>query len=108
MDEKHDDAPQGEPIIESASATTSPDNARSGHAAYVIFGVAVALLLALCAGLSSCATSISDVALRNVGVYGQGYGFGRDTDRGYEPEDLLDEILDEVDLVEHHTYGYLG
>ena len=36
--------PLAQPVIESASATTSPDNSSSGPAAYVIFAVGVAVL----------------------------------------------------------------
>ncbi|MBM6774045.1 hypothetical protein [Olsenella profusa] len=72
MDEKNDgrdemqtrpDPPQ---IIEGPSATTDPENARSGNAAYVIFGVAVAVLVLLALSLSSCATSLTQFGLSQV------------------------------------------
>ena len=39
-------------VIESASATTSPDNAHSGNTAYIITVVALAVVIALGMGLS--------------------------------------------------------
>lgn len=50
-----------ERVIETASGTTSPDNAKSGPAAYVIFAVVVAVLLALASSVSSCASAASQL-----------------------------------------------
>ncbi len=52
-DGQHNDAPS-RPIIETASATTSPDNARSGHMAYVIALIAILLLGLFGSGMSGC------------------------------------------------------
>lgn len=54
-------------VIEGPSATTDPDNSRSGSAAYVIFGVAVAVLVLLALSLSSCASSLAQLGLSRVG-----------------------------------------
>jgi hypothetical protein len=35
------------PVIESASATTSPDNANSGNTAYIVFGIAALVVTLL-------------------------------------------------------------
>ena len=44
-------------VIESASATTSHDNERSGPLAYVVFCIVVGLLALAVLGLSSCVSS---------------------------------------------------
>lgn len=49
--------------IETASATTSPDNANSGNAAYLITVVALAVLLALSVGLSGCLGTLVGASL---------------------------------------------
>lgn len=49
-------------VVESASATTSPDNERSGAGAYLIFALGVGLLVLLVTGLTSCASSLTRVA----------------------------------------------
>lgn len=50
------------PIIESASATTDPNNSKSGSGAYVVFLVVACLLLALVSSLSSCVGGLVNVA----------------------------------------------
>lgn len=58
--------PSAPQIIEGPSATTDPENSRSGNAAYVIFGVGVAVLVLLALSLSSCATSLAQFGLSRV------------------------------------------
>lgn len=79
------------PVIESASGTTDPENSSSGIGAYVVFGVAVALLAVLCLGVSSCTGMLSTLAAQSHD-HSNGYdldGFGHD-DPYY---DLYDEFL---------------
>ena len=92
-----------EPVIESASATTSPDNARSGNAAYIVFVVVAAVLLVLVSGISSCASALSDAAWQSSSGYGHGwveYDYRDDDDW----LDLLDELGD-VDGGSSPLYG---
>lgn len=49
-------------IVESASGTTSPDNADSGPFAYVAFGIGVALLALLVLSFTSCVGSVAKIA----------------------------------------------
>ena len=79
-------APQRvEPIIESASATTDPENCNSGPAAYVIFGCAAVLLVVLALGLSSCIGAVSQLALSGADTsYGYGYGDPYYDDYGFD------------------------
>ena len=82
------------PVIETASATTSPDNANSGPLAYVVFGIVIALLVLLGAGLSSCGSMLSSLADEDAwGYVGEDYpdNLPGNPD-GYENvEDLLRE-----------------
>lgn len=94
-----------EPVIESASATTSPDNANSGNGAYVVFAVVAVLLLVLVSGLSSCASALSDVAWRNAEAHswgGNGYYY---LDDDYYYDDWI-EILDELGGYGHDTHYF--
>ena len=96
-----------EPVIESASATTSPDNANSGNGAYVVFAVVAVLLLVLVSGLSSCASALSDVAWRNAEAHswgGNGYYYLDDYHDEFN-EDWL-EILDELGDYGHDTHYF--
>lgn len=72
------------PVIETASATTSPDNSNSGSAAYLIAagGLAVAMLIAW-----SLATAIMGFAAAALSDYYDSYG---SYDNGYDLEDLDD------------------
>lgn len=69
-----------QPVVESASATTSPDN-KSGAAPYVIVGVALACLLFLAAGVGNLVGTFGSLALSQSRDYGS---IG----------DLLDELDD--------------
>lgn len=90
MDDEKTAADKGtEPVIESASATTDPENANSGNAAYVVFAVVAALMLVLVTGLSSCTRALSDVAWANAD--GSDWAWV-----GYAPELEVDTWLDEL------------
>lgn len=56
------------PVIESASATTSPDNANSGNVAYILTAGAILLAIGLCMGLWNCTSSIVEAAVRSHGA----------------------------------------
>ena len=90
------------PIIESASATTSPDN-RSGVAPLVIVGVALAVALLLCYGIASFAESIITLALRT-GFPSDGYSY-----ESPDGSDSDDALLDEFDrLLDDYLSDRLG
>lgn len=86
----------GEPVIESASATTSPDNSDSGPLAYVVTGVVVLLLVLMVSGFSGCAAAMGRLAAGSVsGVAGDGFGTAL-------PEDWPDpEGLDDLGELDH-------
>lgn len=91
------------PVVETASATTSPDNASSGYAAYLIAaaGLAVAMLLAW--SLASTVLGIVGLALSDYGDYGGPGDINYDledldeTDRQQLIEDLIQQELDQQD-----------
>ena len=77
-------------IIETASATTDPDNSNSGSVAYVLFGVVAVLMLLLVLLVTSIIGSLgtyvsTDIALNNSPI---------------DVEDLrdIDELLEEDHL----------
>ncbi len=88
--EEHDGTWEQEPIIESASATTSPDNKNSGPAAYVIAGVSAVLLILASYGLSSCASSLVGYALVSDMAYSDDM-YDYDEYYDYDDEYYLDE-----------------
>lgn len=94
------------PIVESASATTDPDNQNSGPGAYIIFGVVVALLALLILSFSSCTSILSQQAslLSSTG-YGTGWDTRWDQDWDMDWDDQLDGLVDEVlsDPMEWHS-----
>lgn len=57
----------GRPVVETASATTDPDNARSGPGAYVAFALAAALVALFVFGLSSCVAALGDFVASDIG-----------------------------------------
>ncbi|MDM8271734.1 hypothetical protein [Thermophilibacter provencensis] len=101
MSEEINETPQVvDPVIESASATTSPDNSNSGHAAYVIFGCGIALLVILTLGLSSCVSTVSKLVVNDHALdHGNGYELYYDHDGydGYDDYDYLDDFGLEFD-----------
>lgn len=81
------------PIVETASATTSPDNARSGNSAYFIAILAIAVLGLVGTAISGCVSMVS--------------GFLEEEYYGYGPtayEQMLDERLDERDYDDFDDY----
>lgn len=87
------------PIIESASATTSPDNSNSGPFAYVITIVVVGALLLLVTSLASFASSVGQAALD--------LGLGQTYDPYYDfyLEDEYDGYDDFVPYDLEHVFG---
>lgn len=102
-DEKRDARAGDEPVVESASATTSPDNAGSGNGAYVVFVVVAALLMALVSALSSCTGALSDVAWQSRSWDGAGDG-----SRDWGQDDGWLDFLDELELDGHETHHFMG
>lgn len=83
MDETDDRLPtRVPPVIESASATTSPDNARSGPVAYVVTALVVGLLALFTLSLSSCVSAVGQIATT--------WGYARPDDYGYDYYDYYD------------------
>ena len=58
--------------IESASATTNPDNANSGAKAYVIAAIAIVVLIGISIGIGSCAALVGRAAYASRGSLGSG------------------------------------
>lgn len=83
-DQKED---MDEKPCQTASATTSSDNANSGPAAYVITAVALGLVLALSVSVGSCATSTAEFIAQNYAGDGALEGL----------DDLLGDVLGEED-----------
>ena len=94
-DERDANAPE-EHVIESASATTSRDNANSGNAAYVMFGVVVAVLFLLLFGVSSCTSALGDATARGLGDAVSGWEWEYRLEWGDEPRgnDGMDGLED--------------
>ena len=78
--------------IESASATTNPDNANSGAKAYVIAAIAIVVLIGISIGIGSCAALVGRAAYASRGSLGSGL-----TSRP-RSVDLDDYDLDDLDL----------
>ena len=80
------------PVIESASATTSPDN-NSGKWPYVLVAVVLAALVALSLALANAAQVIGTAIAEDYSGY-DGYGYNeRDDSNGYDDfEDFLDDL----------------
>lgn len=106
------------PVIETASATTSPDNKDSGPFAYVLTAVVVGLLAPLMLGFSGCASSLGQVggawSLREgpLSPYGSpGYEdeLERYLDDWLDPDDWPDLGQDpRYNLNDHHEGRHLG
>lgn len=90
---------RGSRPIETASATTSPDNASSGAAAYVIAAVTFALLLATAFGINSCTAQVTEIALEEYGgpiqIRPDGNRYEVDFDEGAPIFDYDGPIYDE-------------
>lgn len=97
--------PAQTPIIESASGTTDPENSHSGGAAYVIFGLAVVLLVLLCLGISSCTSTLGTLVSTDFGG-GRGHG-GHDLFDDYYDEDPYEDVLvPEDDYLDDYLFDY--
>ena len=96
--ESQDQLTPEQPVIESASATTSPDNANSGPFAYVVFGVVIGLLVLLGVGISSCASALAAFAPQDGRGYADEDTYGEPTD---SPDDYegLEDLMREWDSV---------
>lgn len=77
-------------IIEGPSATNSPDNSNSGNGAYVIFAVAVAVVVLLASSLGSCVAGIAELVTSDFAPYGGYYGDGYGPT--FDDEDLHDMV----------------
>ena len=75
--------------IETASATTSPDNSNSGPFAYIVFGITLAVLMLTGFGVSSCSSIIVNEALQSSG-----------NDWGFESQ-RYEYDLDDIDWREY-------
>lgn len=80
-----------QPVIESASATTSPDNANSGPFAYVVTAIAVALALAVASAITGCVSALGQYALGGSGDWGYAYEDTYLVDDTFE-DDYLDDL----------------
>lgn len=99
---------QDDRVIETASGTTSPSNSDSGSFAYVIAGVAIALMLLVGTGLSGCMSLVSTLVEDELGggdYYtsptdsndnGYNYNYDYDFDDNFFNEDFTFE-----DMLEH-------
>ena len=79
--------------IESASATTNPDNANSGAKAYVIAAIAIVVLIGISIGIGSCAALVGSRA-----VYASRGSLGSGLTSRPKSIDLDDYDLDDLDL----------
>ena len=86
------------PVVEGPSATTDRDNANSGPAAYVIFAIAVALLVVLVMSLTSCVGALGTFVATH---YDSGSTTlvpqGHRDDRGWGEDPSFDDVWDEYD-----------
>ncbi len=82
-----------EQVIETASATTSPDNARSGHMAYIIAAIAVGALALFGMGISGCMSLAADIVAEDFEEYHDSY-----IEEPYYDNDLDDLLNDWEDL----------
>ncbi len=91
-----------QPVIQSASATTSPDNSNSGPMAYVVTAIVLAVLLLLAGSLGSCATSVLD-AVGDDYWSGHGYTDAPGTSDPYGIEDRQNQRTDSGQTTEPET-----
>ncbi len=92
------------PLIETASATTSPTNSNSGNLAFIIAGIAVALNLIFGLGMSGCMALIGSVVEEDAGSYSYHYydSYDYDTDDFFNDDELdLDHFFDTMEQNEH-------
>ncbi len=90
---------QGGPahVIETASATTSPDNTNSGSRAYLIVGIALLVAMALSTAVGGCVAS----------TFKSLYFLAQDDIAATDWDSVLDEGYDLDDYFEEH-YTSMG
>ena len=94
--------------IESASATTNPDNANSGAKAYVIAAIAIVVLIGISIGIGSCAALVGKAAYASRGSLGSGLT-SRPKSIDLDDYDLDDLDLDDLDLDDYdYDHGFGG
>ena len=94
--------------IESASATTNPDNANSGAKAYVIAAIAIVVLIGISIGIGSCAALVGRAAYASRGSLGSGLT-SRPKSIDLDDYDLDDLDLDDLDLDDYdYDHGFGG
>ena len=79
------------PVIETASATTDPENSNSGPGAYVAFGVVAVILLLLVFVLTSTLSSLGTYIANDIEASGHS-----------KYRDQLEELFDE-ELIDRFT-----
>lgn len=95
------DGATGPRYVETASATTNPDNANSGVKPLVIAGVGFLALFLLSLALSSCVSGLPDaLALRYDSYGGGGHAINPDA------WDEVDNLFDDLDLPKNDLYIY--
>lgn len=90
-------------VIEGPSATTDPDNANSGPGAYLLFALAIALLVALYLGLASCVDSLGAIAANTYrdDYTTQQWEYEEQLDQDWPDQETYDgDSLDEPDFTE--------
>ena len=94
--------------IESASATTNPDNANSGAKAYVIAAIAIVVLIGISIGIGSCAALVGRAVYASRGSLGSGLT-SRPKSIDLDDYDLDDLDLDDLDLDDYdYDHGFGG
>ena len=81
--------------IETASATTSPDNSNSGYFAYIITGVAIVLLTVVTLGITTCTGYVMNEAFDEIGDdWDEAWRYYRDYDIDREMYGFDDEFIE--------------
>lgn len=92
-------------VVESASATTSPDNSNSGPFAYIIIGVTLAIVLVLSLIGAGCTSTIITAAAQH---------YTSTSTYSHDPySDMLDDLYDDDSLsfeewLDRYSYGMDG
>lgn len=98
--------PQDPRVVETASATTSPDNSNSGPFAYIITGVVIGLLLLFSFGIAGCTSLILNTVVKD--QYENGYSSNETTWDFDDYEDLDYENMDYEDWLEFYENEIYG
>lgn len=102
MNQENDKHKQ-EHVVETASATTSSDNANSGPFAFIVAGISFALVLVLSLGTAGCVSYALTMAADG---YASGYGYADDP--LYDDYDFDDMDFDDMDFDEFMEQYYNG